>query len=272
MHYVTIKDASIPKLGFGTYKLNGATAQEMTERALDLGFRHIDTAQAYNNESEVGRGIDNSDVDRDNIWITTKIWWEQLGSLDSVHRSVEGSLQRLGVDQVDLLLIHWPHPDLPLEQYYPYLLEMHDRGYTRHVGVSNFTPELIHRAAAIDNRLINNQVEYHPLLDQSELLAACRQHDISLTAYSPLAQGELIDHPLLTEIGNNHSRTAAQIALRWLLQQDKVLAIPKTSNPDRLEENFKVFDFDLQEDEMERLNELSRQRKRVVDPEFAPNW
>lgn len=272
MHYVNTKDAAIPKLGFGTYKLQGATAQEMTERALAMGYRHIDTAQAYDNETEVGHGIAASDVDRENIWVTTKVWWERLGSLDEVKRSVEGSLQRLGLEQVNLLLIHWPHPNLPLEQYYPYLLEMHDQGYTRHVGVSNFTPELIHRAAGIDNRLINNQVEYHPLLDQSELLAACRQHGISLTAYSPLAQGQLVDHPLLLEIGNNHSRTPAQVSLRWLMQQDDVLAIPKTSNPERLEENFNVFDFDLLDDEMERLNELARQRQRVVDPDFAPNW
>ena len=272
MEYANTKSARIPKLGFGTWRLKGREAREMTEEALRTGYRHIDTAQMYGNEAEVGAALKASGLTRADYWLTTKIWFERLGSVDEVRRSVEDSLRLLGAHQVDLLLIHWPHPSLEVESYFPYLVEMRERGYTRFIGVSNFTPDLIERAAALDDGLINDQVEYHPLLDQREVLSTCRRHGMTLTAYSPLAQGQLVDHELLTRIGEQYGRSPAQVARRWLVQQDDVIAIPKTSHVERLRENFDIFSFELTDEEMQRIFRLAEQRHRLVNPSFAPDW
>lgn len=271
MQYVQTKNAKIPALGLGTYKLRGESATHIVEQALDLGYRHIDTAQMYGNEREVGKALHLSSVDRDDIFLTSKVWWENL-PLHKFARSVESSLTQLQTDFVDLLLIHWPHPELELETYLEELVRMRDQGRTRHIGISNFNNDLTRQAARFDDGIVTNQVEYHPYLDQSSLLKTCRRHNISLTAYAPIAHARVTTDPKLREIGETHGKSAAQVTLRWHLQQEDVIAIPKTSSPKRLKENLDIFDFELSETEMEEIFGLTRQQNRLVDPAFSPTW
>lgn len=269
MKYVSANGADIPALGLGTWELRGAEAQRITEQALAAGYRHIDTAQMYGNEREIGKAL--ASIDREALFLTTKVWWENLpGSKFS--RSVEASLTHLRVDYVDLLLIHWPHPELPLEEYLEELVRVQEQGSARHIGISNFTPQQVERAVATGARLVTNQVEYHPLLDQSAVLEACRRHGLSLTAYTPLAKGEALQIDVVTGIARRHGRTPAQVTLRWLVQQQDVIAIPKTSTPERLAENLNIFDFRLSDEEMAQIGALTRRGKRLVDPVFAPEW
>ena len=271
MKYVHANGADIPALGLGTWQLRGADAQRITERALAAGYRHLDTAQMYGNEREIGKAIARASLDREALFLTTKVWWENLpGSKFS--RSVEASLTHLGVDYVDLLLIHWPHPELPLEEYLEALVRVQEQGGARHIGISNFIPEQVERAVATGARLVTNQVEYHPLLDQSAVRQAGRRHGLSLTAYAPLAQGQALQIDVITRIARRHARTPAQVTLRWLVQQDDVIAIPKTSTPERLPENLDIFDFRLSNAEMDQISALTRRGKRLVNPAFAPEW
>lgn len=271
MQYVKVKGAEIPALGLGTYKLRDREATDIIREALDVGYRHIDTAQMYANEREVGKAIQLSGLDRDEVFLTSKVWWTNLPH-DKFMRSVESSLTQLQVDQLDLLLIHWPHPDLELEHYLEELVRMREQGRTRFIGVSNFTPDLVQRAAAFDDGLVTNQVEYHPYLDQSSLLKTCRKQGLSLTAYAPLAHARVTDDPKLRTIGEKHGKTAAQVTLRWHLQQEGVIAIPKTSSPERLRENFELFDFELSGEEMNAIFNLTEKDNRLIDPAYAPAW
>jgi 2,5-diketo-D-gluconate reductase B len=223
----------------------------------------------YGNEEQVGRGIAGSGVNREEIFLTTKVWWENLSHRDCLESS-EASLARLDTEYVDLLLIHWPNPELPLDEPLSAMRRLQEDGRVRHLGVSNFTPQLLRRAA--DTAPIEcNQVEYHPFLGQSDVLELVRDRDMMLTAYSPLAQGEVTDDPVLREIGERHDRSPAQVALRWLLQQDRVAAVPKAASAAHRRDNLRVFDFELSGDEMERIFGLER-GQRLVDPEFAPEW
>ena len=269
MIYKTIQGEDVPALGLGTWLLTGDACRKAVEHALDLGYRHIDTAQAYENEDQVGQGLQNAGIDRDDLFLTTKIWLENLSPGD-VRESVEASLRRLRTDYVDLLLIHWPNDKVPLEQTLDAMVVLQDEGKTRHLGVSNFTPSLLQRALN-HAKLFCNQVEYHPFFGQDPLLAMAREHDLLLTAYSPLARGRVTDDETLQAIGEAHNKTPAQVALRWLLQQDHVAAIPKASSAKHREDNFDLFDFELSDNEMDRITALD-QGKRIVDPEFAPAW
>ena len=267
MEHVTVHGTSIPKLGFGTWELTGRTAYESVRAALEVGYRHVDTAQIYRNEDEVGRAIADSDVDRDEVVVTTKVW-RDVGSQTEIQRSHEGSLERLGLDHVDLLLIHWPTPDMEVEAVVKALDDLRQQGKTRLIGVSNYTPELLERAVAT-GPVVTNQVEYHPFLSQDELLEQVHQHDLTLTAYSPLAKGRVVDDDVLEDIGRAHGKSAAQVAIRWLYQQDGVLPIPRSSNPDHIRANFEVLDFDLSDDEMKRIAGLASGR-RQTDPAWGP--
>ena len=246
-------------------------AGQITEQALAAGYRHIDTAQMYGNEREIGKALARRPIDRDDLFLTTKVWWENLET-SKFARSVEASLTHLGVDYVNLLLIHWPHPQLELEGYMEELGRMQKQERTRYIGISNFTPDLIDRAVDTGARLVTDQVEFHPLLDQSSTLRACRRHGLSLTAYAPLARGKALTSGVITDIARHHEKTPAQITLRWHIQHRDVIAIPKTSTPERLEENLNVFDFQLSDDEMKRISALAKRDQRLVDPEFAPKW
>ncbi len=256
MEYQTIKGEKVPSLGLGTYRLTGETCVLAVERALSMGYRHVDTAQMYGNEAEVGRGIEASGVDRGELFVTTKVWPDDFAR-ERVKGKTRGSLQKLGTDYVDLLLMHWPSERVPLEETLGAMRELQEEGSVLHIGVSNFSPTLVQEAARYAG-VFCNQVEYHPYRDQGELLAQAREMDYLLTAYKPLSRGNVEDDATLREIGESHGKTAAQVALRWLVQQEKVSAIPKATGEEHLAANLDVFDFELSEEEMEHVSALRR--------------
>jgi diketogulonate reductase-like aldo/keto reductase len=250
-------DVLIPALGFGTWQLDNGTAQPLVEQALEIGYRHIDTAQIYRNERDVGAGVAASGIKRDDVFLTTKVWIDHFADGD-LQRSAEKSLEKLGVDHVDLLLLHWPKPEVPLAQTLAALNEVKDRGLTRAIGLSNFPSALLAEAQTLSKAPIaTDQVEYHPYLSQKTLIAAARAAGTSITAWSPLAQGKVSDDPVLIAIGQAHGKTPGQVTLRWLIQQG-VIAIPRTKTPARIAENFDILDFELSEAEMASVFALAR--------------
>jgi diketogulonate reductase-like aldo/keto reductase len=269
---VSSNGAEIPAIGFGTWQLSGQIALRAVTQALDAGYRHIDTAAMYGNEREVGAAISAHRLPRDEIFVTTKVWYTDL-SAARFRRSAEESLRRLGLEAVDLLLIHWPSQEVPLAEQIGALCAAKKAGLTRHVGVANFPEPYLEVALELaDEPLVTNQVEHHPYLDQTRLLAACRRHGLSMTSYSPIGRGALLRDSVLVEIAHHKDRTAAQIVLRWHLQQPGNIAIPRSSNAARIAENIAVFDFALTPEEMARISALARPDGRMVNASFAPNW
>jgi len=273
MKIIEASGASIPALGFGTYKLTGETCIRMVGQAIEAGYRHIDTARMYGNEREVGEGVRASGIARQEVFVTTKVWYEDIGA-DKLVPTAEAAVEALGIGPVDLLLIHWPNAGIPLEDSIAALNAAKEKGLTRHIGVANFPSTLLDDAAAMSAApLVCNQVEYHPLLSQEAILASCERNDMALIAYSPIGQGgELLLHPTVAGIAQRLGRTPAQVILRWEIEQHRVGAIPRTSNPDRLRENLDVFSFELSEVDRVALDDMTRQRKRLVNPGFAPAW
>lgn len=263
------RGARVPKLGFGTWQINGRDCVEAVTDALAIGYRHIDTAAAYDNEAEVGEGIARSGVDRSDIWLTTKVWMDDLAP-SRLRASAERSLRLLQTDWLDLLLIHWPNPEVPLEHTSGAMMELVGEGKLRHPGVSNFPAGMFRHALELAPCL-TDQVEYHPFLGQPELLSICTEQDALLTAYAPLAHGKVPHDPVLQEIGHAHGKTAGQVALRWLIDQERVLAVPKASSPERRRENFDVWDFSLTDEERSRIDGLPKDR-REFNPPWAPDW
>ncbi len=264
-------DAAIPAIGLGTWQLKGSICADRVADALSIGYTHVDTARMYGNHEAVGEGMRRSGVDRDRIFLTTKLWLDELRRKDVIART-EKSLQELKTDHLDLLLIHWPSDEVPLRETLEAMLEMRDRGRVRHIGVSNFPPSHLEEAVRIAP-IVCDEVEYHPLLSQDRLLVALRTRDLGLIAYSPLAHGDAPGDETLRAIAADHGKSAAQVALRWLIQQDGVVAIPKASSRTHLEENFAVFDFVLDEEEMRRIRSLALEEgRRTADPDFAPVW
>jgi diketogulonate reductase-like aldo/keto reductase len=271
MEYVEANGARIPIIGLGTWELRGRTCAELVSEALKLGYRHIDTAAAYGNEEQVGEGLRASGIARVDVHVTTKVWHDSLRAAD-FQRSAEASRKRLGLDQVDLLLIHWPNPSVPLEETIGALNKAKRDGLTRHIGVSNFTVELIEQAVKLSEEpLVTNQIELHPFLDQSKVIAACRRHGLAVTAYSPIARGTGAGDKLLQKIAAAHGKTWAQVCLRWLVQQ-QIIAIPRTSKRERLKENLDIFDFALTLQEMAAISALASREGRIVNASFAPAW
>ncbi len=271
MLFVEANGAKIPAIGLGTWELSGRTCARVVEQALRLGYRHIDTAQVYENERDVGDGMRASGVRRDNVFITTKVWTNHFAPHD-LERSVKESLARLRLPSVDLVLLHWPNPHVPLAETLGALAHAKRLGLTRHIGVSNFTVALIEEAVALSSEpLVCNQVEYHPYLDQSKVKAACDQHGLALVAYSPIAKGRIKSDETLLHIGRAHHKSPAQVCLRWLVQQN-VSAIPRTSRVERLSENIEIFDFELSADEMSQISALASPKGRLTDFGFAPKW
>lgn len=268
MEYVTVHGVDIPVLGFGTWEVTGDSAYRSAREALDVGYRHLDTAQAYENEEQVGRAIADSGLDRDDLFVTTKVWSSNASKAD-LAPSHDQSLERLGLDYVDLLLIHWP-TDVPIEQTVEALEAVREDGKTRLIGVSNYPSRLLERAIAAGPVAVN-QVEYHPFLGQDAVLGVLREHGLALAAYSPLAHGEVVGHDVLADIGEAHGKTATQVALRWLLQQPGVLALPRSENPEHIASNYDVFDFHLGDEEVKRIDDLPKDH-RQIDPPFAPEW
>jgi 2,5-diketo-D-gluconate reductase B len=271
MQFVDANGARIPGLGLGTWELRGRLCARVVEQAIRLGYRHIDTAQAYDNERDIGEGIHAARMRRDDIFVTTKVWTTHFAP-HNLERSVKESLTRLRMSEVDLLLLHWPNPQVPLAETLGALAHAKHMGLTRHIGLSNFTVALIEQAvAASPEPLVCNQVEYHPYLDQSKVRAACTAHDLALVAYSPIARGNVRGDAALGAIGKAHGKTAAQVCLRWLLQQG-VAAIPRTSKVERLSENIAIFDFELSDDEMAAITAMGSPAGRLTDYGFAPHW
>jgi 2,5-diketo-D-gluconate reductase B len=256
LEYQTIKGEKVPSLGLGTWRLSGRECVKAVEHALALGYSHLDTAQMYANEGDVGRGIRNSEVGREDVFLVTKVSTSNF-SHDSVIRSTRESLKKLQTEYVDLLLMHWPSTSVPLGETLGAMTELQEEGSVKHVGVSNFPPSMVEDATK-HATVFCNQVEYHPYTAQDELLGQARGMDYLLTAYSPVAKGRISKDATLQEIGESHGKTPAQVALRWLIQQEKVAAIPKAASEDHLRSNFDIFDFELSDEEMERIFTLRR--------------
>jgi 2,5-diketo-D-gluconate reductase B len=256
MEYQMIKGEKVPSLGLGTWRLSGQECTRAVERAVALGYRHIDTARMYANEGEVGRGMRNSGVERDEIFLVTKVRTSNF-SHDAVIHSTHESLEKLDTEYVDLLLMHWPNPSVPLEETLGAMTELQEEGSVKHVGVSNFPPSTVEEAAR-HATIYCNQVEYHPYRVQDQLLEQAREMDYLLTAYSPLAKGRILNDSTLQEAGKPHGKTSAQVALRWLIQQEKVAAIPKAASRGHLRSNFDIFDFELDDEQMKRIFALRR--------------
>jgi diketogulonate reductase-like aldo/keto reductase len=232
---------------------------------------HLDTAERYGNEVEVGEGLRASGVDRNKVFVTTKVYWDKLAPAD-FEQSFDDSLRKLKLSSVDLLLIHWPNPKVPLADTMRALNQAKRDGRTKHIGIANFTLPLIEEAVKLSAEpLVTNQIEVHPYLDQSKVIAACKRHGLSVTAYCPLARGRVPSDEVLTRIGNAHGKTASQVALRWLVQQD-IVPIPRSSNPDKLAANMAIFDFALSVAQMAEIAALKRPDGRVVNPPHAPKW
>lgn len=263
--------AEIPAIGFGTSSL--VDCGEIVATALKLGYRHIDTAWKYGTERGVAEGMRASGVPRNEIFLTTKVSHEFLRA-DDFARSVDESLKNLGVDFVDLLLVHWPNPQIPLSEPMPALARAKRQGLTRHIGVANFNIAMLDEAIRLcPEPLVNLQAEYHAHLDQTKLTEACRRRGLIFTAYCPLGRGRLLRDPVLAEIAAQKGRPLAQIALRWLVQQGNIIPIPRSSNAGRMAENLGVFDFALTEEEMKRIAALKRPDGRIADPAGrAPAW
>ena len=259
MKYVDIQGVAVPALGLGTWKLRGEACTEAVEHALSLGYRHIDTAQGYDNEEFVGAGLQKSNLARDDIFLVTKVKPDNFRR-EQVLTSTAESLGKLQTDYVDLLLMHWPNPDVPLDETLGAFAELQQQGAVRHIGVSNFSSKLMNEAQGV-TQIFTNQVEYHPYLSQTALLEQARAQDYLLTAYSPVAQGQVVDDSVLGEIGEAHGKSAVQVTLRWLVQQDHVAAIPKAASEENRVSNLDIFDFELSDDEMARIFALSREER-----------
>jgi len=267
---LTAHGAAMPVIGFGTSTLGNCG--ELVAAALDAGYRHIDTARKYGSERGVGEGIRAARIPRAELFVTTKVSHEHLKA-DDFARSVEMSLRELGLDYVDLLLVHWPNPEIPLRETMGALAKAKRDGLTRHIGVANFTVALVDEALRLcPEPLLTDQVEHHPYLDQSTITNACRRRGLVVTAHCPLGRGRLMHDPILAAIGRRHGKTIAQVALRWAIQRG-IVPIPRSSNPQRIAENIDIFDFVLTDEDMGEINALKRPGSRIANPAGrAPAW
>ncbi len=265
---------NMPALGLGTWELGGAQLDEVIPEALDIGYRHIDTAQIYKNEADVGRNLARSDLPRNELFITTKVWVDRY-TPDDLLASVKESLDRLQTDYVDLLLLHWPlFEGQGMNPTLEGLMRARADGLTRHIGISNFNIDQTEQAMAFcgPGALVTNQVEYHVYLGQERLRRVLARHNLVLTAYMPLAKAGVVNDTVLWEIGAQYDKTAAQVALRWLIEQDRVAAIPATSNIHHARANFEIFDFALSLDDHQRIAELDKDRRLCAPASLSPEW
>jgi diketogulonate reductase-like aldo/keto reductase len=266
---VSSVDASIPKMGLGTYKMDHNDLNKIIPLALEMGIRHIDTAQMYGNEAAIGDVLSKESKPREELFITTKLWHTNLRKANVI-QSFHVSLKKLKTDYIDLLLIHWPNVDVPLEETLKAMHTLVEDGKVRFIGVSNFNPRLFKKAIDVSEEpIVTNQVEYHPFINQDALLDVAEKNQSSITAYRPIAGNLVSSNNTLREIGNRYDKEPSQIALRWLMQQKDVIAIPKTSNPKHLEKNLNIYDFELNEEEMIEIKKLTNENIRQIDPGFA---
>ena len=272
MKHFEFNGIQIPKLGLGTWESKGDSCKTAVREALNMGYRHIDTAQAYDNEDQVGAGIAEAGVPRDDIFLVTKIWRDKI-SKDALKPSLEESLSKLKTDYVDLLLLHWPVDDVPLEEQLEALQNVQKEGKTRLIGVSNYTVD--HMKQTIEDNgveIATNQVEYHPFLNQTKVLDYLRSKGLFLTAYSPLARGDVLDNETLKEIGARYDLNPVQVSILWEYQQDSVITIPKSDNPEHIKLNLEAIEKELSQEDMDKIFDLQSGEGRKVDPDFAPEW
>ncbi|SHF43510.1 2,5-diketo-D-gluconate reductase B [Modicisalibacter ilicicola DSM 19980] len=263
----------LPRIGLGTFRLKGQDVIDSVTSALELGYRHIDTAQMYENEEAVGQAIKQSGVPREEIFLTTKVWWDRYRH-DDLIASLEESCRKLGVDQVDLALLHWPSPDdeVPMAEYIGALGEAREKGLAKRIGISNFTIAQVNEALSLPGgeHLVTNQIEVHPFLANRKLVEHCQAKGLQVTGYMPLAVGKVMDEPVLTQIAADHDATAAQVALAWVAQRD-IVVIPSSTRPEHQKANLEALKITLSEDEMARIDKLDV-GERIANPDFAPDW
>jgi diketogulonate reductase-like aldo/keto reductase len=278
--YAKVKGVEVPRLGFGTWLLYGQAAAEAVCDALELGYRHVDTAWLYENEWWVGAGIRDSGVPREELFLTTKVYanafWtasprkDRAVGGDGFRWGIEHSLLKLDTDYLDLVLLHWPSADVPLEETLDGMAALKEEGYVRQIGVSNFPAGMLRRACELAP-VFSNQVEYHPFLSQDRLLATAQELDVLVIAHSPLAAGRVFQDETLARIASRHGKTPSQVALRWLVEQPGVAAIPTATTHDWRVENLGIFDFELSEQDRAEVAALPKD-VRLVDGEIAPDW
>lgn len=273
MKTVSANGADIPAIGLGTWELRGEPCAKLVETALQNGYTHIDTAQMYQNEREVGAGIRASGVNRDSLFVTTKVWPENY-STDDFARAVDERLELLNCGTLDLLLLHWPPRAVSMAEAVAALNQAKRSGLARHIGISNFTVKQVEEAVALsDEPLACNQIEYHPLINQDKVRAACARHGLAVTAYCPIARNKVADEPVMRDIAQRHNASPAQVALAWLAGHGDVISIPRSSRPERLVDNLKALEISLSEDEMVKIGALKSRNLRLVDPESVrPEW
>ncbi len=271
MDYLQIQGIRMPRLGLGTFRMQGDACRAAVESGLSLGYRHIDTAEMYGNEEAVGAAIAASGVSRGDLHVTTKVWHENLAP-DAIRRAFDTSLTKLGLDHVDLYLVHWPSRTMDLNAIFATLQKLKDEGRIRAIGVANFTLPLLRTVVdEIGAPIACNQIEYHVLLDQTPVHAYLASKSIPLVAYAPLAQGRLAEQPELVAIAKKHGATPAQVALKWLLDQDFVAAIPKAQRPASQQANLDALSLTLDDDDRRVIAGLPKDQ-RFVNPPFAPTW
>lgn len=271
----TAGQANIPVLGLGTWQSTGQDCVDVVSQALKMGYEHIDTAQAYGNEKEVGQGIKQSGVSRDKFFLTTKIFPDDMKfEPEKLIAAAKRSLADLDTDYVDLLLLHWPDDRVPLSETIPALCELQKQGLTRHIGVSNFNiANIIEAEKYADVPIVVNQVEFHPFIKQKTLQTFLNNHHILLEAYSPLARGDVFDNEIIKEIADKHNVTPAQISLAWILSDKHRVAIPKTANPDHLQGNLDAIKVQLSADDIEKISSLARaDGRKIKHPDYSPEW
>ena len=271
----TAGQANIPVLGLGTWQSTGQDCVDVVSQALKMGYEHIDTAQAYGNEKEVGQGIKQSGVSRDKFFLTTKIFPDDMKfEPEKLIAAAKRSLADLDTDYVDLLLLHWPDDRVPLSETIPALCELQKQGLTRHIGVSNFNiANIIEAEKYADVPIVVNQVEFHPFIKQKTLQTFLNNHHILLEAYSPLARGDVFDNEIIKEIADKHNVTPAQISLAWILSDKHRIAIPKTSNPDHLQGNLDAIKVQLSAGDIEKISSLARaDGRKIKHPDYSPEW
>ena len=271
----TAGQANIPVLGLGTWQSTGQDCIDVVSQGLKMGYEHIDTAQAYGNEKEVGQGIKQSGIARDKFFLTTKIFPDDMKfEPEKLIAAAKRSLDNLDTDYVDLLLLHWPDDRVPLSETIPALCELQKQGLTRHIGVSNFNiANIIEAEKYADVPIVVNQVEFHPFIKQQTLQTFLNNHHILLEAYSPLARGDVFDNDIIKEIAERHSITPAQVSLAWILSDKHRIAIPKTANPEHLQGNLDAIDVQLSADEIEKISSLARaDGRKIKHPDYSPEW
>jgi 2,5-diketo-D-gluconate reductase B len=271
MEHIKTQGISMPKLGLGTFRLQGDACRAAVESGLALGYRHIDTAELYGNEEAIGAAMAAVQVARNELHVTTKVWNENLAP-DAIRRAFDASLSKLRLDYVDLYLVHWPSRDMKLPAMFETLMKLKEEGRAKAIGVANFTTALLKTVVEdIKAPIACNQVEYHVMLDQAKLMRYMTTHNIPLVAYCPLAQGRVASDEVLTGIGNKHGASAAQVALKWLLDQDGVAAIPKASRAESQKANLDALKVTLDDDDRKVIAGLPKDR-RCVSPAFGPDW